>query len=711
MPLWYLFACRARHQQGDRVSTDTGSFGLRGIHFPERIEQRIVIEHDGVISARSGKVEYGQGIRTGFAKIVAEVLQVATERVRVTLGETDDVPWDAGTFGSMSTAMDAPRLRAAAAFARALLIGRASDRFGVAAEELGLNGGCVTAPDGRTASYEDLTAGEPLTGIVPQLEQSLEPESAIGRGHRPNSMSGVMAPTRRLEARDIVLGRPRFSADVRLPGMLRGHALHGPTPDAKLLSLDDAVARSMPGVCAVVRDGDFIGVVAEREEQATAAAHALIAEWMQPERPAVEPAELILRRDEGVDAAFACATLTLSASYHVPHIAHAAICPSAAVADVRTDDAHLYVATQRPFGLRDEVAQLLGIAPDRVHVHPRAMGGMFGRGSMNDAAMDAVRLSRAVAHPVLIQWSRADEFRLSPHRPILDAQTRAGLDPSGAILAWHYLSRTNPHTYGSAPSPESVLAMTAGRNALPPYRLPHAEVLLSIAPGEIRTGALRSLAAAPNVFAIESFMDELAHASSQDPIAFRLRHIDDERLKRVIETVRERSGWQTRVRKPDYGFGMACAIYHGTYVAQIAEVCIGSGGRVLLERVWCAVDAGELIWPDGARNQIEGGIQQAASWALLEKLPYRQGKVTAATWHDYSIASCLDAPKDIDVMFTPQCGAKITGVGEPGAVPVAAAIANAIFEASGHRIRELPLTRAASNGNAAHDRGDMRSNV
>jgi CO/xanthine dehydrogenase Mo-binding subunit len=650
---------------------------------PERLEQRIVIESDGTVTARSGKVEYGQGIRTGFAKIVAEELDVPFERVRVELGETDRVPWDMGTFGSMSTGVDGKILRAAAAYARNLLLQRASQNFGVPVSALKTQNGCVVAP-GRSVRYEELALREPLTGVVP---------AAGDENFRP--LVGADGTPLRLEALDIVTGRARYPADIRLPGMLRGHVLHAPAEGAELVSVDDRTARSFPGVVEIVRDGHFIGVVAERDEQALAAVNALEVRWRIPEAVPVKPIDIVLRRDDEVDRVLASASRHYKATYEAPHVAHASIGPSSAVADVRDDHADLYVAVQRPFGLREEVSELLGLALERVHIHPQMMSGMYGRGNMGDAAIDAVLLSRAMKRPVLVQWTRAEEFRFSPQRPTLDAKIHGALDDTGAIVAWRYDVRTNPHAYGSTSTFPRLLEMTSGRNAIPPYRLGSAEVLLHVVPGAVRTGAFRSLAAALNVFAIESFIDELAHASGQDPIAFRLRLAEDPRLRRVLELVRERSPWEHRRHEARRGFGVACAIYHGTYVAQVAEIVVEAGGRARLEGIWCAVDAGRLVHPDGARNQIEGGIQQAASWTLLEELHHRDGEVITASWQDYPIATFHDAPRSIDVVFHSEKEIPSTGTGEPGSVPTAAAMANAVFDACGRRVRRLPLSPAA----------------
>lgn len=647
-----------------------------------RLEQRIVVEPDGTIVVRSGKIEYGQGIRAGFAKIVAEELAVPLERVRVELGETDRVPWDIGTFGSMSTAVDGKIVRSAAACARRILLERAAIRLGIPASELNIADGKVVTNDGRAIVYQELVASEPLTGIVREVEVT---DSA--------TLSCHDAPFR-LEAMAIVTGKGCYPGDIRLPGMLWAQVLH-PPPGNRIASVDDRKARSLPGLIAVVQDHDLVGVVAEKGHQATAAIRALQVQWERTSTPPDPPFEAVLRHDARVDAVFASAPCHLSAEYHAPHISHAPIGPSVAVADVRDNEADLYVTTQRPFGLRDQVSQLLGIAPDRVHVHPQMMSGTYGRGNMNDVAMDAARLSRAVKRPVLVQWTREEEFRSSPHRPALDARISAALGPKGTIVAWRYLTETNLHTYGRAASlPPGILEMTSGRNAVPPYNLGCTEVLLRVTPAPIRTGAYRSLAAALNVFAIESFMNELGDASGQDPIAFRLRHIEDARLRRVLSAVRERSNWNHRQRQSGLGFGVGCTIYHGTYIAQVVEIEVDRNGQARIGKVWCVVDAGRLVHPDGARNQIEGGIQQAASWALLEELCIKDGRVVNVSFRDYPISSFRDAIGQMDVEFLSAQHCPSTGVGEAGSVPMAAAVANAISEACGVRIRRLPLTRA-----------------
>jgi CO/xanthine dehydrogenase Mo-binding subunit len=645
-----------------------------------KIEERIRVEPDGSVTAFSGKIEFGQGIRTAFAQLVANELDVPVERVRVVMGDTAQVPFDSGTYGSHSIEQEAPALRRAAAFARRTLIERAAARLGTSLTRLDAKDGLVGDGDGRRVAYADLVRDAPLEGEVPDDVDLLPPERwrYIGK------------PLARVEARDIVTGRARYTADIRLDGLARGAIARPPVRGARAARVDDRAARAIPGVIAVVRDGELVGVVAERDEQARAAADSLDIGWEAPQREERPTLVVPLREDAATDAALASAALTLSATYTLPSIANASIGPSAAVVDARPDAATVYAGTHRPFGLRDAVAARLGLPQDRVRVMPQMSSGTYGRSSAPDVSIEAAVLSKHSRRPVLVQWSRAEEFAFSPSRPEAVLEISAGLDAEGRILAWRYDEHTNVHT-AAGPDPR-VAAMTSGRNAVPPYATRHANVVLHVEPTPLRTANFRSLAAAENVFAIESFVDELAHASDQDPLAFRLRHVDDARLRRVMERVAERSGYREKLPERR-GRGFACTLYHGTYVAQVAEVEVSAAGAVRLLRVWCVIDPGLVINPDGVRNQVEGGIQQSASWTLIEELRHREGRVATTSWDTYPIATFRDAPASIEVLVEGEASAPSTGVGEPGAVPTAAAIANAIFAACGARVRDVPLTR------------------
>ncbi len=621
---------------------------------PERVEQRIRIDPDGTVVAFSGKIEFGQGIRTAFAQIVADELDVPIERVRVVLGDTDQVPYDMGTFGSRSVAQESPALRRAAAFARELR-----------------------------------ARGERIEGEVPQ-DVRLRPDAErryVGR------------PMPRVEARDIVTGRAQYVADVRLPNMAHGAVVRPPSRGAKVRAVDDAAARGMPGVIAVVRAGDVVGVVAEREEQARAAADAIEVDWAVAPIGEGQPLEIVMRDDGGVDESLAAAAtagrIRLEAEYTLPPISNAPIGPSAAVADVRADRATIYAGTQRPFGVREQVAALLGLDQARVRVLPQMPSGTYGRNSSADAPVEAALLSKHAGRPVHVQWTRAEEFAFAPTRPAAYLRVAAALDKEGRIAAWRYDEHTNVHTGGGLDA--RMAPMTSGRNAIPHYRIPSARVTLHVEPTPLRTASFRSLAAAENIFAIESFMDELARASGQEPLAFRLAHVEDDRLRRVYERVAERSGWG-RAPGRRHGLGIAGTIYHGTYIAEVAEVEVDPSGRVRLLAVWAAVDPGRTLNPDGVRNQIEGGIQQSSSWTLLEEIRHKDGRIANTGWDTYPIATFRDAPRSIEVDVMGDDTKPSTGVGEPGAVAISGAIANAVFAATGVRVRDLPITPERARG-------------
>ena len=611
---------------------------------PERVEERIRIEPDGTVVALSGKIEFGQGIRTAFAQLVADELDVPIEKVRVVLGDTDHVPHDMGTFGSRSVAQEAPLLRRAAAYARELR-----------------------------------ARGKPIEGAIPS-DVRLRPDA---------ERRYVGKPMPRLEARDIVTGKARYVADVRLQNMAHGAIVRPPSRDAAVRRVDDAAARAMPGVIAIVHEDGLVGAVAERDDQARAAADAIEVDWGAPPAPDEKRWDIPMRDDKGVDEAIAAAATRLEAEYVLPPISNAPIGPSAAVADVRADGATIYAGTQRPFGLREEIAEGLGLDEERVRILPQMPSGTYGRNSSGDAPYEAAILSKHARRPVLLQWTRAEEFAFAPTRPAAYLKVAAGLDDRGRISAWRYDEHTNAHTSGGFdPSwgPE-----TTGRNAVPHYRLPKARVTLHVEPTPLRTASFRSLAAAENVFAIESFMDELAQASRQDPLAFRLAHVEDPRLRRVIEHVAKSAGWG-RAPGERRGLGIAATIYHGTYIAEVAEMHVAQNGRARLVKVWAAVDPGVTLNPDGVRNQTEGGIQQSASWTLFEEIHHRDGRIANSGWDTYPIATFSDAPESIEVDVIGDPTKPSTGVGEPGAVCISAAMGNGIFAATGVRVRQLPMT-------------------
>ena len=512
---------------------------------PPRIEDRIRIERDGTFTALSGKVDFGQGIRTAFAQIVADELDVPFASVQVVLGDTSRSPYDFGTYGSQSIHVEGSNLRNAAAAARAILLARASARLGADARDLEIAAGTVRAKrGGSSVTYSELATEGPLDGPVP--------EGIATKSADELRLVGTSVPRR--EGRDIVTGRPVYVTDVRLPGMLRGAVLRPPHMGAALRELDDAAASPLPGVIKVVRDGDFVGVVAERHEQALAAVAVLRAVWdPTPPSRGVEH-DIELRRDDGIDEALASAKSSLEAAYTLPYLANAPIGPSGAVADVKSDSATIYSGSQRPFGLRSQIAQLLGLDESRVHVVPSRSSGTYGRNNNDDAPGEAARLSRAVGKPVLVQWTREDEFAYGTLRPAAFIEAKAGLASDGRVAAWSYRVTTHAHILAPVENAQ-IAAVTAGSGALPTYDIPKAEIQLHIEKSEVRTSSFRSLAGAENVFAIESLMDELAVLASVDPVEFRLRHVSDERFAAVMRIVAQRSGWTSGRAPTGRGFG------------------------------------------------------------------------------------------------------------------------------------------------------------
>ncbi|MBM4411770.1 MAG: xanthine dehydrogenase family protein molybdopterin-binding subunit, partial [Chloroflexi bacterium] len=391
-----------------------------------------------------------------------------------------------------------------------------------------------------------------------------------------------------------------------------------------------------------------------------------------------------------VDAALAGEARTIQVEYSLPYLTNAPIGPSGAVADVRGDGATVYSGTQRPFIVRAAAAGITGLAESAIEVVAMRSSGTYGRNMADDAALEAVRLSHAIKQPVLVQWTREDEFQCSSYRPAAFIEATAALTADNRVAAWRYALATHAHIAHQTESAQ-LAAVTAGSGAFPPYSIPAAAIFLHVERAPIRTAAFRSLAGAENVFAIESLMDELAALAGEDPISFRRKHISDQRLAAVLDLVAERSGWAGAPKGGGRGLGVACTVFDHTPCAMVADVGVDDRGRVRVHRIWCAIDPGLTINPDGVRNQVEGAILQATSVALMEELKHRNGRITTSGWDTYPIVTFREAPS-IEVIVAGLAEYDSTGVGEIGTVPPAAAIANAVFAASGVRVRELPLT-------------------
>ncbi|HXF81551.1 MAG TPA: molybdopterin cofactor-binding domain-containing protein [bacterium] len=688
------------------------------------------IDADGTVRVWSGKVEFGQGIRTAQAQIVAHELALPVARVQVEDVTTTRSPDEGVTSGSRSVEEANEGLRVAAAALRLALLDRASRRCSVPREQLRVADGCVVLPDSNRIPYESLVDEGMLETVINGDEPLADPD----RG----SLLGSAVPRVDLPAK--VFGRPAFVHDLELPGMLHGRVCRPPAPQARLVeSATDEVA-AMPGVRAVVRDGTFLGVLAEREEQVIRAARRLrrLSRWepglaLPPSAAFMLQAETsdVVVAEDGTPPADGDISERLAATYSRPYLAHASIGPSCAVALSDGERYRVWTHSQGIYHLRQELAKVLRVEEDHVEVIHREGAGCYGANGADDAALDAVLLARAVpGTPVRLQWMRDDEFAWEPFGTAMFVRISADVGSDGAILRWNHEvwgngHRNRPGSAGavgagerrggdpaaavtnliagaeladpiraSVAAPPPTPSSGGGRNANPIYAIPSRRVVNHyVAHTPIRVSALRSLGAHANVFAIESFMDEIADHVGADPLDYRLRYLSDQRAREVIKRVRAASGWDTRARDRDgRGLGLGFAQYKndGAYVAVVADVEIDDD--IAVRRVWAACDAGLVVNPDGLANQLEGGIIQAASWTLKEQVTFTPDGITSRDWTSYPILTFSEAPElQVEVISRPHEPPR--GIGEAVAGPTAAAISNAIFAASGVRLRDMPLTR------------------
>jgi len=678
-----------------------------------RLSQWLRLERDGMVSVFSGKVEIGQGILTALAQIVAEELGISPARVRMIGADTSLSPDEGVTSGSLSIQDSGSALRRACAHARALLLTRAAERLGVSVDDLQVEDGAVRAA-GRSTSFWECT-DEALFDC--DVREEVSPKSP--RDYRIVGIAG-----RRSDLPDKIAGLPRFIQDMALPRMLHGRVVRPPNGFLELASLDDTKAKSIAGVVAIVRNGAFVGVLAEREDAAIAAQRALrsAASWKEA---AALPRDIhawlkeraidhrIISEKNDADAKSREAQ-TLAASYSKPYISHASIGPSCALAQYQGDELIVWSHSQGIFNLRRDLSLALGMPEEAIIVRHAEGAGCYGHNGADDVALDAALLTRAAgSRPVRVQWMRDDEFCWSPCGPAMALELRASLDAGGNVVSWQHDLWSNGHSSrpGRSDSPALLAAWhmaepherpsainmplpagAADRNAIPLYDFPNQRVVNHyVREMPVRTSALRSLGAYANVFAIESFMDELAQAAGVDPIAFRLRHLRDPRARAVLEAAAGRANWNGWTAREGSGHGVGFAKYKnlGAYCAVVAEVEVDR--EVRAKRLFIAVDVGLVINPDGVRNQIEGGAIQSASWTLKEQLKLGERGVAVLGWEDYPILTFSEVPAvEIELIDHPELPS--AGAGEGAQGPTAAAIANAVENALGVRVRDLPLT-------------------
>jgi len=678
----------------------------------------IRINSDGTATVYTGKVELGQGIVTALAQIAAEELELPLARISMVSGDTIRTPNEGQTAGSQSIENSGTALRLAAAEVRAILLELAASKLETGADQLTVADGVIKAANGKTIAYGELAG---TADLHREATASVKPKPASA--HRI-----VGKPVPRFDIPGKVTGKAMYVQDLRLPGMVHGRIVRPPQYGATLASLDDSKAKAVPGVLAVVRDGSFLGVIAAREEQAVKARVALAegARWTPgPDLP--DPATIFAHLKSlpakveviGVKQAptLADAAKVLEATYTRPYMAHASIGPSAAVAEFKDGKFTVWTHSQGVFPLRAELVKTLKVPPTSIRCIHTEGSGCYGHNGADDVALDAALLARAMpGKPVRLQWMRDDEFGWEPFGPAMSMHAKASLDGQGRIVDWNYEVWSNSHsTRPQSTTGANVLAawylaepgkmgpptsppQPAGggdRNAIPLYDFPNQRVVHNfIQPMPIRVSALRTLGAYANVFALESFMDELAAAAGADPVAFRLAHLKDPRARAVIEKVAQMANWKAG-EKGDLarGRGVGFAKYKNLscYCAVVADIAVDrANGHVRVTQAWSAADAGLVINTDGLTNQIEGGIIQSTSWTLHEEVKFDKHGILSRDWSNYPILTMPEVPK-VEVALIDRPDERALGSGEASQGPAVAAVANAFVHATGRRIRDLPF--------------------
>ena len=684
------------------------------------LDSWIAIDAQGRITVFAGKAELGQGIKTALIQCAAEEIEVDPAGITLITADTERTPNEGYTAGSHSMQDCGTAILNAAAQVRGILIELAATRLNLPAEQLKATQGTVVANDGRSVRYGELLTGQ-------DLHRPAQPTSPLKDS---KSYAVIGKPMQRVDIPGKLTGKPAYVQDMRPDGMLHARVVRPPSYGARLTQVDAGAVETMPGVVKVVRDGSFLAVAAQGEFQAIDAMQALsaLAKWEQgpalPEQATIYdtirqlPSNDTTILDKGTPGQQGAHTVR--ATYHRPYQLHGSIGPSCALAIFEADKLTVWTHSQGVYPLRNALADMLHMPQQQVHCIHVEGSGCYGHNAADDVAADAALIARAIpGRPIRVQWMREDEHGWEPFGPAMISQAAASLDANGMLIDWQYDVWSNTHSTrpeGPAgnllaarylaqpfaqPAPKPIPQPEGGgdRNAIPIYTAPNARVISHFIPQmPLRVSALRALGAYHNVFSIESFMDELAHAAGVDPVEFRLRHLDDSRAHDVVTMAAKEFGWQPDAKLPrGHGRGFAFARYKNlaAYCALALELEVEhETGAVKLGRIVVAVDSGQAVNHDGIRNQIEGAIVQSASWTLYEEVTFGRDGITSRDWSSFPMMRFPAVPESIEVHVIDREGEKFLGTGEAGQGPAAAAIANAIADATGARLRELPLTAA-----------------
>jgi isoquinoline 1-oxidoreductase len=647
-----------------------------GGNVPQDLGAWLHISETGQVTVSTGKVEVGQDIRTSLTQVVAEELRLPVSEVRLVMADTDLCPFDMGTFGSRTTPGMAPQLRRVAAAARELLLDLAAEQAKVERGSLVLAGGKVTHPPSKRAfSFGELTRGKKLTKTV-RSDVPVTPAAGW-------KVAGTSVP--KVDGRAMVTGKHRYASDVTRPGMLHGKVLRPARLNASLVSVNLKEAEAMPGV-SVVRDGDFVGVAAPSEYLAEQALATIRAEWKSAAQPSDKDLFEELKKNPGerqgfggrsgggsqgsIDRGLAAADHKLKATYTIAYIAHVPLEPRAAVAEWKDGKLTVWTGTQRPFGVRSDLARAFGLPQERVRVIAPDTGSGYGGKHSGEAAIEAARLAKAAGKPVRLVWTREEEFTWAYFRPAGVIEVASGVRNDGTITAWEF------HNYNSGASAIRPLYDIANQRS---------EFHSSRAP--LRQGSYRALAATANHFARESHMDELARTVKMDALEFRLKNLKEARLRAVLEAVARQFGWGKTRPAAGHGFGIAGGSEKGSYVASCAEVAVDrSSGKVQVVRVVTAFECGTILNPDHLKNQVEGCVVMGLGGALFEAIEFDDGKILNPDFARYRVPRFSDLPA-LETVLLDRKDLPSAGAGETPIVAVAPAIGNAIFQATSIRLR------------------------
>lgn len=645
-----------------------------GESVPQDLAAWLHIGQDGRVTVYTGKVEVGQNIRTSLTQAVAEELRCAPPLIQLVMGDTDLTPFDMGTFGSRTTPTMAPQLRKAAAVAREMLIDMAAAKLGADRATLLASAGAIKdRKTNATITYAELAKGQ-------QLEKTISADTALTA---PMDWKIDGTSLEKVNARDIVTGRHRYSSDVIRPGMLFGRILRPDSYGAKLVSLDGS-----PADGKVVRDGDFVGVVATDEYAADHALHSLRAQWkseLQPsskdlftylKKNASAPGERESHARGSVEEAIRSADHKCQATYTVAYIAHVPLEPRAAVAEWTGGRLTVWTGTQRPFGVRSQLAEAFSIPESQVRVIMPDTGSGYGGKHTGECAIEAARLAKAAGKPVKLIWTREEEFAWAYFRPAGLIEIRSAVANEGTITAWDY------HNYNSGSS-----------GIEPPYEIANQRVQFHPVDSPLRQGSYRGLAATANHFARESHIDELAHTIGMDPVAFRRRNLKNPRILAVLDAACERFHAKADSRQANQAWGVACGFEKGGYTSCCAQVSVQGAGNIRIDRVVAAFECGAIVNPKHLENQVEGAVVMAIGGALFEAIEFENGRLLNGRLSRYRVPRFSDVPV-IETVLINRKDIASAGAGETPIVGLAPAVGNAIFRATGTRVRSLPMLPA-----------------